>query len=288
MKKKLKVAVTGGNGFIGTKILEELSKKKIRNISLQRKSGNKVTKNIVYFDLLKLSKNKMKFLSNVDVVIHTAALVHKGPLNENKYLRSNYKATKYLVDQCIKYRVKKFIYLSTMSVYGLISSKSKIDINFSVNPITSYAKSKYLAENYLLSKKEKIKISILRLPSVYGINAPGNFGILEKLALKNIPLPFLGLKNRRSMISVDLVAKVITEISLNLEKYIGVNLLCEKKTFSTEYIVRKIRKKNNIKSKLFFFPKLLAKLIFLCFGNIEIYKRIYENLEFISTIDIKN
>ena len=138
----------------------------------------------------------------------------------------------------------------------------------------------------MLSKK--IKISILRLPSVYGINAPGNFGIIEKLALKKIPLPFLGLKNRRSMISVDLVAKTVTKISLDLKKYLGINLLCEKKTFSTEYIVNVIRKKNNIKSKLFFFPKSLAKIIILCFGDIKIYKRIYENLEFVSTINIKD
>ena len=42
-----------------------------------------------------------------------------------------------------------------MSVYGLTSSKSKININFPVNPITNYAKSKLLSENYLLSKKKK-------------------------------------------------------------------------------------------------------------------------------------
>ena len=286
MKKKLKIAVTGGNGFIGTKILNELSKNKIRNISLQRKKSSYVNKNIVFYDLLKFNKNKMKFLSNVDVVIHTAALVHKGPMSRYKYLKSNYKATKFLVDQCIKYKVKKFIYLSTMSVYGLTSCKSKININFPVNPITNYAKSKLLSENYLLSKK-KIKISILRLPSVYGINSPGNFGILEKLALKNIPLPFLGVKNKRSLISVDLVAKIVTKISLHLEKYLGLHLLCEKKAFSTEFIISKIRKKNKINSKLFFFPKVLAKLIFIIFGNIEYYKRIYENLEFVSTIKFK-
>ena len=78
-------------------------------------------------------------------------------MSRYKYLKSNYKATKFLVDQCIKYKVKKFIYLSTISVYGLTSSKSKININFPVNPITNYAKSKLLSENYLLSKKKKLK-----------------------------------------------------------------------------------------------------------------------------------
>ena len=100
------------------------------------------------------------------------------------------------------------------------------------------------------------------------INSPGNFGILEKLALKNIPLPFLGVKNKRSLIRVDLVAKIVTKISLHLEKYLGLHLLCEKKAFSTEFIISKIRKKNKINSKLFFFPKVLAKLIFIIFGKI--------------------
>ena len=114
-------------------------------------------------------------------------------------------------------------------------------------------------QNYYLKiicyqKKKKIKICILRLPSVYGINSPGNFGI-EKLALKNIPLPFLSIKNKRSLISVDLVAKIVTKISLHLEEYLGLHLLCEKKAFSTEFIINKIRKKNKINSKLFFFSK---------------------------------
>jgi hypothetical protein len=105
----------------------------------------------------------------------------------------------------------------------------------------------------LLSQKCSIKIRIIRLPLVYGNNAPGNFGNLEKLALTILPLPFLRIKNKRSMISVDLLAKILTKISINNKDFLGLHLLCEEIPFSTEFILKKIRKENKIPLRLFFF-----------------------------------
>lgn len=287
MKKTLKVAVTGGNGFIGTEILRELKKNKIKFISLQKSKKNIITSNIYHFDLSRLNKNRLSVLSGIDVVVHSAALVHKGPLTEKEYLKLNFEGTKILFEKCKKFGVKKFIFLSTMSVYGFTSSKSKIDIHCLANPKNNYAKSKHLSEQYLLSQKSPIKISIIRLPSIYGNNSPGQFGILEKLAIKNIPLPFLGIRNKRSMISVNLVAKIITKISKNMKLYLGLQLLCENKAYSIEYLIKKIRNKNKIPLRLFFFPKILIKFFLFFLGKSETYKRIYENLEFVSTINIK-
>ena len=52
MKKTLKVAVTGGNGFIGTEILRELKKNKIKFISLQKSKKNMITSNIYHFNCI--------------------------------------------------------------------------------------------------------------------------------------------------------------------------------------------------------------------------------------------
>ncbi len=146
-------------------------------VSLQRTNINKIAVDIHEFNLSNLIHNKMSILSDIDVVVHAAALVHKGQLNEKEYLDLNFESTKLLFEKCKKFSVSKFIFLSTMSVYGLTSSTSKIDIKSLVNPITNYAKSKFLSEQYLLSQKSSIKVSIIRLPSVYGNNAPGIFEI---------------------------------------------------------------------------------------------------------------
>ena len=92
----------------------------------------------------------MSILSEIDVVVHTATLVRKGQLNDKEYLDLKFESTKLLFEKCKKFSVSKFIFLSTMSVYRLTSSTSKIDIKSLVNPITNYVKSKFLSEQYLL------------------------------------------------------------------------------------------------------------------------------------------
>ena len=138
----------------------------------------------------------MSILSEIDVVVHTATLVRKGQLNDKEYLDLKFESTKLLFEKCKKFSVSKFIFMNTMSVYGLTSSTSKINIKSLANPITNYAKSKFLSEQYLLSQKSTIKVSIIRLPSVYGNNAPGNFGDLEQLALDIFHCHFSELKIR--------------------------------------------------------------------------------------------
>jgi nucleoside-diphosphate-sugar epimerase len=286
MKKQVSVAVTGGNGFIGAEVLRELINNNVEAVSLQRTSINKIAVDIHQFDLSNLIDNKMSILSDIDVVVHTAALVHKGQLNEKEYLDLNFESTKLLFEKCKKFGVSKFIFLSTMSVYGLTSSTSKINIKSLVNPITNYGKSKLLSEQYLLSQKSSIKVSIIRLPTVYGNNAPGNFGDLERLALKHIPLPFLNVKNKRSMINVEVVAKVLAKISICREDSLGLHLLCEEIPFSTEFIFKKIRQDNGISLRLFFFPKFLIKFFLKLFGKQKVYERLYEDLVFTSTIKL--
>ena len=288
MKKNTKVAVTGANGFIGSKLVKKLLNKNIQVLCLQRNNINKMNMNTHYFNLRNLNNDTLSILSNVDVVVHTAGLVHQGKLSEKKYLNLNFEATKKIFEKCKELKIKKFIFLSTMSVYGLTSSSSKININSLVNPTTNYAKSKFLTERYLLSQKSNIKVSIIRLPSVYGKKAPGNFGDLEKLALTRLPLPFLGLKNKRSMINVDLVADFLAKIALNYSDSLGLHLLCEETPFSTEFFFKKIRNENNIPERLFFLPKNLIRIFLKLIRKEKTYRRLYENLEFISTINLKN
>lgn len=286
MKSQIKVAVTGGSGFIGTELLRSLINNNVKTVSLQRTNINKIAVDIHRFDLSNLNDSEMSILSDIDVVVHTAALVHKGQLNEKEYLDLNFESTKLLFEKCKKFSVSKFIFLSTMSVYGLTSSTSKIDIKSLVNPITNYAKSKLLSERYLLSQKSSIKVSIIRLPLVYGVNAPGNFGDLEQLALRPIPLPFLRVKNKRSMVNVAVLAKVLTRISIYIEDSLGLHLLCEEIPFSTEFILKKIRQDNGVPIRLFFFPKFLIKFFLKLFGKQKLYERLFEDLEFTNTIKL--
>lgn len=293
-EKKTVVGVTGANGFIGSNIVNKLRKEGFRVISLQRTipcSSNDETR---VFDLCKLDTINEELLYGIDILIHNAALVHKPQADKYLYKTMNFEATKKLYELSTNLNIKKFIFLSTVGVYGKNSYSYPIDINFPVSPKSEYGVSKLDSENYLLHKKrdredkEFPKISILRLPLVVGKNAPGNYGLLEKLSKLKFPLPFGSANNQRTVVSIDMVVDTITQGCLNLNEHLGINLLGNDIPISTKQLIISLRAENGLKPNLFPIPKLFMKFFLSLIGKRKIYEQLYEDLVFNNSTDKNN
>ena len=282
MKKK--IAVTGGSGFIGKKIIEELLKNGNDVVSFQRTSQNLDNVEIRHFDLSDTKSLTKIMFSDIDVIIHTAALVHNIRANKNAHRTLNFEATKRLFKACQEAEVSKFIFISTVSVYGTFSSKNPISIQTQTSPVTPYSIAKLDTEKFLLGSNNSTAISVIRLPLVYGDNAPGNYGALERLAKSRLPLPFLNTRNKRSIVSVELVAKIIKNAAQSKEKYLGLHLLAEIRPYSTKEIIERIKTKNRFSPMLFPVPLFLMKIVLTVIGKGQMYEQLYEDLEFVSTI----
>lgn len=164
MNKKIVVGVTGANGFIGSKIISRLRKEGFKVISLQRTSQISGENAVRVFDLNLLETINEDLLQDLNIIIHTAALVHEPKADNEKYKIMNFEATKKLYEFSKVLKIKKFIFLSTVGVYGKSSFTFPIDINFPVSPESEYGASKLASENYLLKESEEDgspKISIL-------------------------------------------------------------------------------------------------------------------------------
>jgi len=196
------IAVTGSNGFIGKALCKVLKKKNFKLRKIQRKKA----KDIVQINNINQGTNWDDTLDSVDVVIHCASIVHDFKNIDFKYYdQINIKGTLNLFKSSINAGVKKFIYLSTIKVNGEYTKESMpFSISSKPCPKGNYAISKYKAEKYLikLAKKEKIDLIIIRPPLVYGPEVKANFLNLMKVTSRGIPLPFLGLKNKRSFIFI--------------------------------------------------------------------------------------
>ena len=135
-------------------------------------------------------------------IVHTAALVHNSTKNatEEQFDQVNYQLTLALAKKAKKEGVKHFIFLSTMSVYGL--STGHITASTPLNPNTPYGQSKAKAENALKAlSSEDFVVTIIRPPMVYGPNCKGNYKTLYKIA--NIAPIFPKVNNKRSAIFID-------------------------------------------------------------------------------------
>lgn len=143
-----------------------------------------------------------KNFSSYDIVFHVAGIVHIKETKENTDLY--YQVNRDLVFKTARKAknegVKQFIFLSSMSIYGMESGHITKDTK--PNPKNNYGKSKIQAEELIKPLADKtFTVSIIRPPMVYGKGCKGNYQILSKYA-KKLPL-FPNIKNQRSMIYID-------------------------------------------------------------------------------------
>ena len=177
----MKVVVTGGCGFIGSNIAEELIKKhyvvviddlstgRIENIqSLQDKENFEFVRgNITDLGLLK------QIFEDVDCIFHQAAIPSvqrsvENPIDTNE---ANIKGTLNVLIAARDCGVKKVVYASSSSVYGDTPELPKKE-NMRPNPQSPYAVSKLTGEYYckVFSEIYGIKTVCLRYFNVYGPN----------------------------------------------------------------------------------------------------------------------
>ena len=165
-----KILITGVNGFLGKALADRLSKNfKIYGIGYNRLNvKNKNLTKIINkkVNLYNISNNFKK----INYIIHCAGIGSVRGFNNLKQLKSDAETTKNVLEYIAKYSPEtKLIYISSVSVYG-DSYKNKIRENCKVNPISIYAKSKILSEDFCkhYQKKFNISVVILRVSSLYG------------------------------------------------------------------------------------------------------------------------
>ncbi|MBS4218984.1 NAD-dependent epimerase/dehydratase family protein [Bacillus sp. FJAT-49711] len=190
----VKILITGKNSYVG--------------ISLAKWLGNYPSSYSVYMLSLRDESWEKKDFSDYDVVVHVAGIAH---IKESKHIAEMYyKVNRDLAFETAKKAkkdgVKQFIFLSSMSVYGIESgeiNKTSLEI-----PKTNYGKSKLEAEELINTLSDcAFKVAILRPPMVYGKGCKGNYPRLAKMAL-NIPV-FPNIQNRRSMIYAENLCEFI-------------------------------------------------------------------------------
>ncbi len=187
-KLKKNILVTGGAGYIGSHIVEQLIKNKQNIIILDnlvtgyKKLINKKAK-FIKADI----KDKSKIISiikdfKINSIIHLAAHlnVSEAEKNKKKYYQNNIIGTKNLLDACKNSNIKNIIFSSSCSVYGNI--QGSISENKKPNPQGYYAYTKYKGEELIkkLSLRYKFKYGILRYFNVAGASNSGKIGEIEK------------------------------------------------------------------------------------------------------------
>ncbi len=166
----MKVLITGCNGFIGNSIYQAIKNTyKVIGIDINSKGDHS---SIHHIDITNYGEieNFLKDNSDISIIIHAAALAHnKGTdLSFDRFNKVNFEGTKNLLDACNRYlKLKRFIFFSTISVYGEKLNKNIYYEDDKLYPKTPYALTKKMSEDYI-RENAGCNFTILRFVPVYG------------------------------------------------------------------------------------------------------------------------
>ena len=234
-----KALITGSSSFIGKRFIQMFNDSEY----------------LVDVISLRNDEWKLKDFQDYDAIIHVAAIVHQNEkeVKYEVYDKVNHQLAIEVARKAKEEGVEQFIFLSTMSVYGL--NVGHITSDTSLNPISLYARSKLAAEQSLRDmNSEEYKVAIIRPPMVYGDTNKGNYSILRKIALSTPIFP--KIENERSAIYIDNLCeflKVVIDTQMQ-----GVFFPQNAKYMSTSETVSLIAKAH---SKRVYQSKLLALAI---------------------------
>jgi nucleoside-diphosphate-sugar epimerase len=256
-----RILITGAGSFIGRNFLKYSAYKQVKEFSLIENPPSDID------------------FSEVDVVIHLAAIVHQTKkIDEQQYFRINTDLCLKVADLAKKRGVKQFIYLSSIKVYGAISGSSiTINENSECHPDDAYGKSKYAAEAGLQKMNDdNFIVSIIRTPLVYGEGVKANMYSLIRLVDLLPFLPFGKVKNRRNFtFAGNLVGYIDRIIEL---KAPGIYIAMDEKALSLTELVGYISECLGKKKYLFRLPGIIKKG-----GQVVlpgIFERLFDSLVF--------
>lgn len=200
------VLVTGATGFIGRALVTALAGRGMHVRAAVRRAEQRVAGAIEHVVLGDIGGGARweEGLESVDCVVHLAGRVHKGG-TEKEFYRVNCEGTRQLVEAAGRSGVRRVVYLSSLSVLEGHEGRQAVTEESPAEPLTAYGRSKVAAERVLLeaAEEDRLEVTIVRPPLVYGPGAPGNMVRMVRLVAREVPLPLGAIKNKRSFVGID-------------------------------------------------------------------------------------
>ena len=253
---KIKIALIGGSGFIGSRFIEIF--KNTYDIRILDIKASLAFPNLYdYCDVREITDLRNNLLSN-DIIINLAAEHHDNIQPISKYYETNTIGAKNICKVAKEKDIRKIIFTSTVAVYGLSNEpKSESSATF---PFNDYGKSKLDAEKYYKIWQEECNTSltIIRPTAIFGPLNRGNiYNLFNQIANDR----FIMIGNGKSIKSIGYVDNLSHFISAAIKSDINQSRIynfVDKPDLPTGQLVSIIRLGLNKKASQVFIPYFIA------------------------------
>jgi nucleoside-diphosphate-sugar epimerase len=243
----MKLLLTGGTGFIGSRLA--LAARSMGYSVVVAGQVNTEAERAREAELARCGVTTLqgplqdpayarRIVLGCDAVIHLAAAQHEANVPDAYFFDVNVNGTRTLMEASKEAGVKRFVYGSTIGVYGE-SDGRMLDETTPPRPVNVYGRSKLAAEELVNSYAKSLNVTIVRISETYG---PGDFRLLKLFAAINRGRFFIigsGL-NRRQAVHVSDLVRGLLAVTLN-EAAIGETIiLAGEEVLTTRELVKQI------------------------------------------------
>jgi nucleoside-diphosphate-sugar epimerase len=283
----MNVLITGVSGFVGAALCRELLARgiSVRGVTRAGSPLPYLPAEITVYSVPSVDARTdwTQAVHGVDVVFHLAARVHvmnetaANPVGE--FRKVNVDGTVRLAREAAASGVKRFIFLSTVGVYGNTTQGKPYTENDRPSPYNAYSLSKWEAGQQLeaLGAECGMQIVQVQAPLVYGPGNPGNFLRLLRVIKKGIPLPLASIRNARSLIYIGNLVDALIVCGTH-EQAKGRYIVRDGQNVSTPELIRRTAKALGVKARLFHFPVSLLAAAGLALRRSEAVNRLTGSL----------
>src|SRR5467141_5477071 len=212
----MKVLLTGGSGFLGSFVAEQLSAEgHVVRALVRPHSARKILDKMARVEFAPGAIEDRASLGaavdGVDAVVHVAGIVKAR--RPTDFFEVNTKGTQNLLDAAVARGVGRFVYVSSLAAVGPSLDGTPVPDDAEPRPVTQYGRSKLEAERAVLAAKDRLHVTVLRPPLIYGPRdrgPPASF-----TSIRNGVLPMTG--DGRNTLSVIYVKDCAAAIVRALE-----------------------------------------------------------------------
>ena len=278
------ILVTGASGFVGGALCAALDSQGHLVRAATRTLPDRAQSPVFAVGDIGPETDWSAALAGCEAVVHLAAHVHvmgrQADDAAGDFHRVNVEGSENLARQAARAGVRRFVFLSSVKVNGEDSAQRAFVESDPVMPLDAYGASKAEAEKKLriISTDTGMEVVIIRPPLVYGAGVKANFLSLLRTVDAGMPLPFLSIDNRRSLVYV---GNLIDALSTCLTHPAAANrtfFVSDDHDVSTPHLIREIAAVLGKKPPLFPFPPALLRGAGLLTGRGEQVARLTGSL----------
>ena len=259
-KEKIQgILIIGGAGYIGSQLSRELLKKgyyvRVLDILWFGNDSLADLKKHPSFELFQGDYRNLELLlramSGMDAVIHLGGIVGDPAceVSNDTTMDINILSISSIVQACKLFKIKRFLFASSCSVYGESSHGIHLSENSPLKPVSLYAKTKIASENFLRANADAHFCPvILRFSTLFGLSPRPRFDLVLNLfvvkALLDKKISVFGGNQWRPMVHVLDVCKCLHQcLTLPKEKVTGqvFNVGNSKKNYQILDIAHKVK-----------------------------------------------